>query len=40
MGILLYEMLNGSRPWDGRNIADYQNNIKTKPLFFKVELSQ
>ncbi|KRX11080.1 Protein kinase-like domain [Pseudocohnilembus persalinus] len=40
MGILLYEILNGKRPWNGTNIKSYYQAVINKPLMFMVELSQ
>lgn len=36
MGTMLYEFLNGKRPWTAQNIPDYLNAIKNKPLTFLV----
>lgn len=35
MGIMLYEMTNGCKPWDAYTIPEYLNNIKKRPIMFK-----
>lgn len=32
MGTMLYEMLNGKRPWNATTIPDYDRVIRSKPL--------
>lgn len=40
MGTLLYEMINGRRPWNANNINEYNKNIRSKPLVFDVDCSE
>lgn len=37
---MLYEMINGCRPWDANNITDYNLQIRNTPLKFHVEVSE